>query len=879
MRKESKKQNAIFIGAAAFGLTAMLLCAVYACFGLFPFGDKTLAWGDMKQQVIPLMLEFKDILAGRSGFLLNLQNAGGMSFWGVFFFFLASPFTFLAVFIEKADIYFLVNILVLLKLSLSAVTAFVFFREEQPRLEKGEYLFLGVSYALCGYGLLYYQNLVWLDVLCLFPVLMTGFRRVLDGRKAILFTVSLVLMIVFNYYLSYMVLLALVLMSALFIKNCVPKERRGETAGKIGLSAVISLLLTALVWLPSLLQCLRSARTARGLMETVQSGGFFTEWTTTLPVLLCTGTAAALPALFFSFPSSSKRKTLLELFVLTSLPLIAEPINKLWHTGSYQAFPARYGYIPLFLALWYTADILGERADFRSVKPERKRLQWVFLLAPCFLAALCWVLLLFYLEGMSSYTSSLWFDGESFFFLLLIAAFSGFIVWLGFFLFRRGKLGRRVLSWALLAVCLTEGGYHAAVLIGPAANLPKTERAVLQTENTLSDTGLYRVKLDRKFCDVNLLGAAGYPTLDHYTSLTDESFLHAVKKLGYSSYWMETSSCCGTALTDILLSNKYTLTDSMEWKATGSGDLGYILPAGALPETMPDGNRFDQQNDIFLRILGSAGQSPENAFTSYPPSRKEGVTAERIGKLQTLRKSADKSFLRYEISVSEEEILYFDAFSENTNRLREKINGSFRVTVNGHIVSESYPAQNCNGILKLGRFQNETVTVEIELLKDVEGLKSFGVSGLNLQKLEAFKKVLENAKLREEKNHILGTAKANGEGQSLFLGVAYAPGMKAQVNGRAVPFRKVLDCFLKIPLDPGQNEIELSYLPQGVIPGAVLSCCGALLLLAVLVFRKRRGKVLFFWNRLCGFLLPAACWAVLLGVYLLPVLIWLLGLF
>ena len=48
--------------------------AVFAGSGLYPFGDKTLAWCDMHQQVLPLLLDFKDILEGKGGFLIQLAE-------------------------------------------------------------------------------------------------------------------------------------------------------------------------------------------------------------------------------------------------------------------------------------------------------------------------------------------------------------------------------------------------------------------------------------------------------------------------------------------------------------------------------------------------------------------------------------------------------------------------------------------------------------------------------------------------------------------------------------------------------------------------------------------------------------------------------------
>lgn len=139
---------------------AALLSVIYTVFGLYPFGGKTLSWCDMSQQVIPLLMEMKEVFTGKAGWFLNMQNAGGMSFWGVFFFFLASPLHLSVLFVEKADIYLLVNVLVLIKLSLAASTASIFFRHETPSLELPAHLALCIGYGLCGYGLMYYQNLV-----------------------------------------------------------------------------------------------------------------------------------------------------------------------------------------------------------------------------------------------------------------------------------------------------------------------------------------------------------------------------------------------------------------------------------------------------------------------------------------------------------------------------------------------------------------------------------------------------------------------------------------------------------------------------------------------------------------------------------------------
>lgn len=66
---------------------AVLLIMGFAFYrhGLYPFGDGTVSWCDMSQQVIPLLTDFKDIFTGKDGMFLNFHNAGGMDLWGVFF--------------------------------------------------------------------------------------------------------------------------------------------------------------------------------------------------------------------------------------------------------------------------------------------------------------------------------------------------------------------------------------------------------------------------------------------------------------------------------------------------------------------------------------------------------------------------------------------------------------------------------------------------------------------------------------------------------------------------------------------------------------------------------------------------------------------------
>ncbi len=115
---------------------AVLLIMGFAFYrhGLYPFGDGTVSWCDMSQQVIPLLTDFKDIFSqARTECSLTSTMQEEWTCGGVFFFFIASPYTLLVLFVDKADIIYLVNILTVLKMMTAAVTAQIYFRSCQKK--------------------------------------------------------------------------------------------------------------------------------------------------------------------------------------------------------------------------------------------------------------------------------------------------------------------------------------------------------------------------------------------------------------------------------------------------------------------------------------------------------------------------------------------------------------------------------------------------------------------------------------------------------------------------------------------------------------------------------------------------------------------------
>lgn len=110
-----------------FLICCLLFLIYFAISGLYPFEDKSIVWCDFEQQYLPLLLEFKNILETGGSLLLG-KGGGGMNLWGVFLFFISSPFSLLSLSVDESQMMNFMNILTMLKLASCGFTASLFFQ-------------------------------------------------------------------------------------------------------------------------------------------------------------------------------------------------------------------------------------------------------------------------------------------------------------------------------------------------------------------------------------------------------------------------------------------------------------------------------------------------------------------------------------------------------------------------------------------------------------------------------------------------------------------------------------------------------------------------------------------------------------------------------
>lgn len=861
-------------------IVVILMVIFYAFKGIYPFGTKTIAWCDMEQQVIPILMQFKDVLEGRSSILYSTVNAGGMNFWGVFLFFISSPFSLLVAFIDKSDMMNFMNILVVLKMAVCALTASIYLKSEVKNLEAGFNIILSLMYAFCGFGLMYYQNLVWFDVMYLFPLLMLRLKRALRDNKPMMYIIVLSAFVAVNFYLSYMVVIFLIIEVYLYIKICLKEEKRRATV-TFTISSFVAMLVTAVFWLPAFLQYLNSGR-GRNIVNSINQSGMFSYIPDKLEVVICTSIIFVIvPVLFLKQSLNRRTRQLIITLILLVIPVVIEPVNKMWHTGNYQCFPLRYGYMITLVGL----TIIGySLADSKAIKFEnRKVFYFLSVIAVC--AYICFTALNYtnIEEEMRAYVSTLWTSNAQFYFHLAFFgfAFAAFSICIIFY--KKGLIKKGFTLALLFTICLTEIFVNTSVFIVNASNDDVLFNQTMQLYGKISDDGYYRVKTEKKYIHANMMGALGYDTLAHYTSLTDGDYIFALKKLGYSSYWMEVCSNGGTRITDAVLANKYTV-GSKSFKSEYA-DLVYTddlfniyknnlyLPVGIITDTDTDEmtelkftDRVSIQKDYAEKLLGSS-----DIVKEYEISRIINVNYSYSDNRHHIEIQNDKSNIAeisYRLYVEGTQELYFDLFDNLSTNIWEEQYNSVAIYVNGVMLEGYYPNQLNNGILKLGTFTDENVAIDITVLKKIDA-KSFGVFGIDLDKLnESIQKVRAVDMVHEGRKFY--TECNVREGEYLYLSIPYNKGFNITINGRKADAIKVNDCFMALKLNEGRNEIRLEFFPQGFVVGLCITFTGIAIAMLGIIFRN---KVCVWIEGLSRYEFINAITAVLFGIVIIAVYI------
>ncbi|MDL2252536.1 YfhO family protein [Ruminococcaceae bacterium OttesenSCG-928-I18] len=828
------------LAAALLAAAMMLLC--YLLLGIWPFGGATVLTGDLNMQYVPYFSHFQRFFAGDAGFAYGFDKSLGGGLLGLFAYYVSSPLNLLYLSFPVRLFPVVSGFLLLLKVVLASSFMALFLAKKFPGLG-----LLGLVPAL-GYGFsafvfVYAQNIMWHDVLLLMPLLCLGVDRLLTGGGNLPYAGVLALCIFVNFYIAYMACLYLVLYFAASLAMQPAAQRKvrrsvlsfagGSLLGG-GLSA--ALLLPALFNLSGskgdLLAFDFSFETKFPLWQLPEKLAFnsflWEDVIDGLPLLYCGLLLPLLALCFFLSRKVALRAKLLAGGVLTVLILSfwVGGFDTFWHGLKEPVwFPYRYSWLFCFtLALLATAALARGAVGKKEALLSGGALAVVFLLLSLLSAA-----------GTVKLLAS-------------AAGVAGFAVLLWAYQKRAPGTGRKVLAGVVLgAVCL-ELVLNAVLITRKFENYPLADYQdfVDRVGGVLQPAGQAGGRVEKNFYrTLNDPMLLDYDGVSHFGSTQDNAATDTLWNLGYrgnGSYLYGS-----TAFADSVLGLRTLLSDGgrpvpAHWRAAGQTEGGtlyenpYALP---LFFTLPVGGErqgegeaplwedsFAYQNELYNR-LGAEGP----LFEQVADVRLVTGEQESTGLTGTLPPGAE-----YLLRAEGEG--YYYALPVAANPLYD-----LGVLLDGKPCGQGFTADQ-NGVYNLGYLEaGQQVRLGWDNEAPIE-MNAIYFACLPAQKLEALADTARESggEFTREDGRVWGTVQAQ-EGQVLFASIPYDEDWRAVVNGKeSEPFR-LAGGFLGLPLEEGENEIELRYSPGGAAAGWVVTAVSAVLFAGLLVrglTRRRR---------------------------------------
>ncbi len=780
-----------------------VLSVIFFIKGYYPFGSQSIIWSDMHEQITAMYYHFYDSIYNSKSLFVDFNSGGAINFVGVLAYYILSPFTLIILFFPRELIDNAVSIIVALKILLSGLTCLYFISKTFNKIDDNYKIILSLLFAFSSYSLTLYIITPWIDIVYLFPMLLLGLKKLLDLESSKLYIITLSISLICSFYITFIVLLFIIFSSFLYL-YIFKKENIKKAIFHLGVATIISILIASVILIPSFIQIFASQRASINLAEIVNSK--FGPLSDKIAYLFGS-TILIVFSLLILLNFKKHKKFTIFLFLnllLLGLPLIIEPINKMWHFGSYVYFCYRYGFIiVLFL-------IIGAGYYLTNLDSMKKYPIIVSKIIPLLLLIITFIVMfvIFYKYRFRIFLAidSLTFTRDKIALLsLFIVSLLIFITVLILFFTNKKESNFTIIFLYIITISqiLFNSYFYFNKYDSNYLNNQYNWMEEIYDINLLKDK--YYVKETNRILISNYGMVSDIRTFSNFTSLVDKINYETMIKLGYDSYGNDTEAIGGNLFTDIILAQKYIISDrkiddSYYNYANDIDNYLYIYEFSNLPFGFVINNNSSIKN-------AKNSMEASNIIYNSITNNDNIFDIEKLGALE------NKYF------ISGKKRLYLD-IDFNINNKRNNYN-LFDIYVNGNLLYQSVPNTNRNGTLYLGEFLDEEVEIKIVSLKE-NNIKDINLGILDLQKIDDF---LNNygKNVDIEFNHNKMIISTNGNNNDLlFLPITYLDNYKCSTH----EIFRVYDNFIGIKLHDGENIIEISFIPKGFIIGIIISFIG-----------------------------------------------------
>ncbi len=845
----------------SFFIPVFILTFTLALQRVYPFGGRSVLIIDLYHQYAPFLLELRNKMMTFSSFYYTWSGGLGSNFIPLYAYYLASPLNLLLILFPPNHITEAILVLILIKVGLSGV-CFTIYLMGVHKEQKLSMVAFSIMYALSGYVLAYFWNVMWMDGVYLFPLVVLGLVKLVRDGKGSLFCISLTVLIFSNFYMAFFICLFLLLYYPICLLQYHSLKKPWILLKKTGQFALFALLaagMTAVLLLPTWI-ALRSTSATGDIFPKILSHSFdlfdyISRHLVLAPPTIREGLPNLygsmallifLPVYFFS-RSIRHREKLTHGFLLLFL-LISFNTNMLdfiWHGFHFpNQLPYRNSIVYIFLVLTMAYPAFQKLEEF-----TRKQIGTVCVTV---------MFLILLIQKLHTPSPDIWMIYVNIILVMVYGAVLTldrirlseariFSFCLAFLLVVVGELTVNT----ILTVTTIDNTEYYASRSGYSSGTQVEEIRDQITAIQQEDTSFYRMELmpPKTTNDPFLYG---YKGLSVFSSTFPEQTVQGMKRLGYhnngiNSYKYEGS----TILLDALFGIRYLIrrSDDVEdrlrtpisvleeitvYKSPYALSLGFLAPEKMKTWKNSSSNPLSVQDDLIQKLTGI-----DNVL--LPLKQQQGKNKNLVYEgsgtkfYRYKRTNPDKeSTAVVQVLVEEEQqvYLYLDTAPSQINHGFVMI-GDKKVDFN---------AQRST-LVDIG-YCHPDIPIEVHLVikasDDASGKFELQASGLQQMEFEKAISIMKEASLILDQfndTQITGQITALSQGL-MIMTIPYDKGWKVTVDGKSVETFAFYESFLSFVLSPGHHTIELKYVPEKLYVGLGISVASLLIFLCTLLLPK-----------------------------------------
>ena len=862
----------------AFAVPFVLMTAAFAVMKVSPFGDKQILVTDLWQQYFPFLVDYQDKLKHGESLFWSWTHGGGVNYFALMSYYLAGPVNFLSIFIPAGWLREFLMFSVSARIACAGMFMAVFLRGVYKKDDFSLVIF-GCCFSFCAFFMGYYWNTIWLDTVCITPLVALGTVKLLTENKFRLFMVTLAVSLLANYYIG---LFTCIFVFLIFVSYQIAHwEGFGPFRRKliaIGALSLIAIGMTAFLLLPAYLALGNTHASAstfpakfainiggsndlKGVLNAMRQvlSNFLTfiepatAASEALPNIACGTVSLTLGILFLTNRKIGvrERAVSLSLIVFMLLSCIIRQLDYIWHGFHFtNMVPYRFSYLVSFILV-----VMAFRA-YTLLEHTSQRGLMISVIVTGLLVLL----------GIGTQKAS----------VLIATAVIAAVIYGAVFLYTRGVLRQEFLLILLAAVVIGESGVTAytgvkTTRVTSTSSYPRGEEVtadiIRHMDSLEADTPeLWRAEMT-SIQTLNDGPLNGYNGLTMFSSMANESITQFFENFGMmgrksgNRYGYAESS----PVTNMFMNLKYLISrdgaysntyDLTEVYASSDEKLllnGHYIPMGFMVnESLLDWvegtdkskyNVFDKQNEFFRLATGVE----EDVYTSLDVVNQGHAWHEDF---PVYKQDYGKYSYDYKECGETPNLKWnYEAPQDGIYCMYADFSGSEKVTVliNDTVQKPTYnikvPYIACIGECHAG----DKISITSELEKGSSGKATLYVNLFNEDVFERGYAAVSRdvmATTSCKGNAMEGTIQVSESGL-FYTSIPYEKGWTAVVDGSEVEIEPVGGSLLAFRLPEGTHSIKLSYYPDGFMPGCILSivCAAAFAAICYMVYGRKPADV------------------------------------